>query len=1407
MKPFLFLATMFASCALLAADVAAPAAPAAVPAPLKVLLLTGQNNHNWKATTPVLKEILEKDGAFAVTVTEKPQELKPGAFKEYDVILSNWNTFPSNPKGVWNAEMRKDFIQYIESGKGFVVFHAGGSMFYDWPEYQKLVGAAWGKTSVHGKINVQFKPKFLIPEHPVLQGIPEFDACDEIWANMEVYGERNILMTAFSDRTHKEEPVCFTTQLGKGRCFNFVLGAEVPAMRNPWLQTILRRGSEWAAAGQVTARTQKAVEAETGAVPEKKSAQPAKPATPPPPAATNIPVPRNFNEPGPFAVQVAKNLADTRNSNPIVRQQAIDNLGMLRAYESATRLTGCLRDSVPEVRRQAAQTLAWCGGRPELPALIAALDDADWMTRQAAAYSLQNLTGMEFPFDALAQQEVRSPQAAAWAGWCAALKPGDVPADLRKIAGSAKPEEQLRAVRALGALGGKDAAALVVEILNKTEAEAVKVRRLDNRVGPIHRRAPEPLEVEQAPVIIQQAGLRALGRLQDPAGFEMLRARVKSGLWCSFAADALGEWGDARAVGPLLDMLKIQPAGGADGNKNANFIMSALCRLPMTEAELCSLQGAVPAISRQAPDTSDSFAVTLEPHAVHIYSAYLLARCNVADAAGESVMRWLEGKPVDPGIPAGLHANGNNLIWLAARPAMADRLVAQLGHADTRKRVLVLQALCFLHHDAAADAVAKILAESKTEAEYGYCPIIRFEEYNDPGTRWRPFFARALGVLNGKAHAGLLIRIMNDDRNSVDTCYNAADALAMLATPEALEAFKKAAVSHPFKSIQTMARECLTQHGMTWEQAPAATPFAPLGTPAARNIPPDGELPASIVFIKGDLVIPGYTFMDPWRQVYGFTDSGPEYRLGRNLFVLDTKTKAAKPLTNFTDGYVASCEVSYDGTKIIFSRREENNPWWQIFEINADGSGRRQITKGPYHHVCPNYLPDGSIMCGSTRLGHRDEYHGYPATGLTVMNPDGTDIQVVGINSGRDAEATVLPDGRVALNRIDTFYGNMKVEGTIYSMFPDGTHIQSIYGPERRDFWSNYVFMVRRQNWEWNPMDRYNSCTFSQPQPFGKDGLLCCTAFGLIELGKDRKSERFLSAPEWAVTSPYPIGNGKYLCATAKRIDDSFGNGLYGGKGNRFADLRFRVDLADYTKETAKKLNADLAISILDTADGKVTELYHDPEWACFEARPLAPREVQPVVPVRYDRREPTGIIQCQSAFNARDPRLARRAKWIRIIDSKQYVARWNKHADEKEVRKNNYFDNQDWKNHQGSVARVLGCFPLADDGSFNIEVPGDRMIQCQLLDADRYPIGTQFVWFNVRPGETKGCVGCHEMPTAAAVTKPFQAARQAPVLAYPNGSNYHYRAIMWRRFDPYIPDHVEEDLSIVNSLSNLARP
>src|SRR5688572_6801854 len=117
---------------------------AATAAPIKALIVDGQNNHDWKATTPVLKKILEDGGLFAVEVATAPgKKEEMGSFRphfsQYKVIVSNYNG------EAWPKETREDFARFVRRGGGFVAVHAANNSFPDWPEYNEMIGlGGWG---------------------------------------------------------------------------------------------------------------------------------------------------------------------------------------------------------------------------------------------------------------------------------------------------------------------------------------------------------------------------------------------------------------------------------------------------------------------------------------------------------------------------------------------------------------------------------------------------------------------------------------------------------------------------------------------------------------------------------------------------------------------------------------------------------------------------------------------------------------------------------------------------------------------------------------------------------------------------------------------------------------------------------------------------------------------------------------------------------------------------------------------------------------------------------------------------------------------------------------------------------------------------------------------------------------
>jgi type 1 glutamine amidotransferase len=226
-------------------------------APPRILILTGENNHDWRTTTPVLKGILEAEGRFVVDVETNVLGMKPDGFARYDALLSNFNTYgQKDPSPVWDSAMRAAFVDYIRSGHGFVVVHAGSAGFQDWPEFQQIAGATWGPHTGHGGMHTN-EIHFLATGHPVTAGLADFETYDEFWQNAQIAPGAVALATVTPKPefggTGKPEPIAFATTFGQGHGFTLLLGHDPRGMAAPGFETLLRRGAEWAATGKAMA--------------------------------------------------------------------------------------------------------------------------------------------------------------------------------------------------------------------------------------------------------------------------------------------------------------------------------------------------------------------------------------------------------------------------------------------------------------------------------------------------------------------------------------------------------------------------------------------------------------------------------------------------------------------------------------------------------------------------------------------------------------------------------------------------------------------------------------------------------------------------------------------------------------------------------------------------------------------------------------------------------------------------------------------------------------------------------------------------------------------------------------------------------------------------------------------------
>ena len=81
---------------------------------LRVLVVDGVNNHDWRAATTAMREILLRTGHFEVDVsTTPPREALPAEwpswkpeFSRYHVVINNFNGGETEQGLLWPAEIR-----------------------------------------------------------------------------------------------------------------------------------------------------------------------------------------------------------------------------------------------------------------------------------------------------------------------------------------------------------------------------------------------------------------------------------------------------------------------------------------------------------------------------------------------------------------------------------------------------------------------------------------------------------------------------------------------------------------------------------------------------------------------------------------------------------------------------------------------------------------------------------------------------------------------------------------------------------------------------------------------------------------------------------------------------------------------------------------------------------------------------------------------------------------------------------------------------------------------------------------------------------------------------------------------------------------------------------------------------
>jgi hypothetical protein len=260
--------------------------------PIRVLIVDGFSNHDWRQTTLLLRGLLKQAGGFSVDVSTMPETGSAGwdawrpRFADYDVVIQTCNDIGGGAnKPAWPEGVKRDFAAYVRQGGGVYIFHSGQNAFVGWKEYELMAGLSWrdagygpalhlsetgklepipawvGRATGHGQRGNVLVTR--LGDDPIHKGMPR----SWLSPDMEVYyyargPAKHLHVLAYARDSEPGLgwlwPVEWTTAYGRGRVYISTYGhvwkgdVDPPSLRCAAVQTIIPRALEWLARRPVT---------------------------------------------------------------------------------------------------------------------------------------------------------------------------------------------------------------------------------------------------------------------------------------------------------------------------------------------------------------------------------------------------------------------------------------------------------------------------------------------------------------------------------------------------------------------------------------------------------------------------------------------------------------------------------------------------------------------------------------------------------------------------------------------------------------------------------------------------------------------------------------------------------------------------------------------------------------------------------------------------------------------------------------------------------------------------------------------------------------------------------------------------------------------------------------------------
>jgi hypothetical protein len=434
---------------------------------------------------------------------------------------------------------------------------------------------------------------------------------------------------------------------------------------------------------------------------------------------------------------------------------------------------------------------------------------------------------------------------------------------------------------------------------------------------------------------------------------------------------------------------------------------------------------------------------------------------------------------------------------------------------------------------------------------------------------------------------------------------------------------------------------------------------------------------------------------DPhWYANFGYyadSETRLTYGNGGKLCRLDLATRSVTTILEDRDGAIRDPVVHYDAQRILFSYRKGRSPCYHLYEINLDGSKLRQLTDGPYDDIEPCYLPDGQIVFISSRCNRWVNCWATKVANMHHCDADGQEIYQISANIEHDSTPWPLPDGRVLYLRWEHVDRSQAAYHHLWTANPDGTAETVYFGNQNPG-----TVMIDAK-----PIPNTGKVVAIFSPGDGQrehDGTITIVD---VRKGPDQQDSARPITREPRYRDPWAFSEDLFMAASRDRI--------------------VLLDAAGHEEEIYR-------LSAAETAAG----------MQCHEPRPIIRRPREHVIPDRCDPQSEAGWLFLKDVYHGRNMTGVKRGEIKKLL------------VLEILPKPINFSGNAEPLTYGGSytLERVLGTVPVEPDGSAFFELPAMRPVFFVALDENDMAVKRMQSFTTVQPGETGGCVGCHERRT-----------------------------------------------------------